>query len=182
MADQPIQRAGSPSRVAGMETRDFTYQGVVYHLTQPLKLKSYGEQENLILSRRQDPMIFAQRAAMTLPPHMHASLWEGCSAAASRGVPSKEEWASYEDSLWRQAYRFWSTLDPQQKGRRTLLEGVAWAVEFLNEMDLVSYRELMTLVTIVSQERALGNSDGPTDGRAESDSPKTDTPSTTAGP
>jgi len=153
----------SPSRVAGKVIREITISGDVYTLSQPQRVGDIAEEEAIVLSRRQDPLVFAVRACQQMPANRHASVWEGCAAAAMRGIPTDEEWEAYEASLWKPAFKFWKALDPKHYEGRVLLEGVRWALGLLREMEVGEFKTLLQLVAIVNQDAAIKNSAGPTE-------------------
>jgi hypothetical protein len=160
---------GSPARVGGKLFREVEIDGTKYVLSQPQRVGSFGDQEALIISRRLDPIVFGMRVCERLPANRHSACWEGCAAAASRGIASQEEWASYEGSMWKPAYLLWAALDPKHKLRpdgktpMTLADGVAWTVELVDAMTNEKFREIMREVSLVGQDESIKNSDGPTE-------------------
>ena len=166
----------SASRVAGKGFRIFQHAGKRYILSQPLRMSSYADQMALVLSMRRDPMEFALRAICRLSQSFHASVWEGCAMANMPGIPSKQEWQNYDDSVWKQGYMLWVCLDPKHKINPEtkepfdLIEGVTWAVGFITGLPHVqpgdtnvngTYEQLMIYIGEVSQDDAIKNSSGP---------------------
>jgi hypothetical protein len=161
-----MPQESSASRVAGKAYRTFEHDGVKYLLSQPLRMGNYGDEEALVLSRRIDPGDFGLRMMTRLPASCHAALWQGCAAAAMRGIPSEEEWAAYNGSSWKTAFMLWNTLDPKHKvdrdtkGPIDLMSGVQWALGILAAMDDAARQDLFVKIAIVSQDAAIKNSSG----------------------
>lgn len=171
----------SAARVAGKTFRTFTFDGKSYLLSQPLRMASYADEEALVLWKRRDPGEFGLRMVAILQPTAHAAVWEGCARAAMAGIPSREEWAAWNSSRWKQAYMLWHTLDPkhkidnQTKQPISLIDGVQWAVDFIGQVmhsqteqepgsPVVegTYEDLLLKLAAVSQDAAIKNSSGRT--------------------
>lgn len=151
-----MQRS-SPSRTAGVVSRDVTLAGATFTLSTPTLVRTAADEEAVIVSRRRLPE--------GLSPEAQSMAMDKILC----GIASPVEWQSYYNSLWRLAFRFWSHLDPKHKVDLSdpkhprvmgLTEGVAWAYEVLNDDDITEdERESLYLaMRIVSQEDALGNS------------------------
>jgi hypothetical protein len=150
--------SSSPARTSGRVFKEVEIAGKKYALTQPQKVGQLAEMEAWIISRRRDPIEFAIQACKRTPATMHAKIWEGCSAAASRGQASPEEWAAFENSLWRSAFLLFKSMDPKHTQGMTLGEGVEWAMGLIEEDTAMD--ETMAKVGIVSQDAELKNSNG----------------------
>jgi hypothetical protein len=166
----------SAARVSGKVYREVELLGKKYLLSQPSKIGDVADEQAFILSRRLDPMAFALRAIQCTPPNRHASIWEGCAAAAARGIPTVEEQAAFDASEWNLAFRLWLTLDPKHKyGSEAvatdLLGGVEWAMSVLRSIPGDQLGPLIQAVVSVRQEQEIKNSPGPTETSGPSPSP-----------
>lgn len=184
-----MAQQSSASRVAGIAYRTFEHNGTKYLLSKPLRVRNYQQEEAFVLSRRRDAGLFGLRVYRQLPASAQTALWAGCAIADMGGIPSQDEWTNYNASTWKTAFMFWNTLDnkhkidPETREPIDLLEGVAWAVEFISNLPPKKQEELFILIAIVSQDNIIKNSSGPTADpadRAQSQPPES--PNTTDGP
>lgn len=163
-----MTQESSPSRVAGVVYRTFIYKDKKLLLSRSLRIKSFIEEEAFVLAKRLDPKMFGLRVYQDLPSSERVNLWEGCARAAMSGIPNAAEWLAYNNSTWKSAYVFWHCLDDKHKTDKEtkepidLLEGVAWAAEFLVSLPPEKQQELFVLIDIVSQDSAIKNSSGRT--------------------
>lgn len=180
-----MTQPSSASRVAGKTYRTFDYQGKTYLLSQPLRFASYSDEESLVLWKRRLPDEFGMRMIARLPASYHAAIWQGCAAADMRGIPSEEEWAAYNGSPWRAAYRLWSTLDPKHKVDREtkepidLIAGVQWSMQVVQSLNDDERHELFMKIAIVSQDADIKNSSGRTAPAAPASEQSKESPNST---
>jgi hypothetical protein len=171
----------SPSRVSGSLIRSVTIGGEIYMLSNPDRVRKAADEEAVIISRRQVPECLSQDER-TLAMN-----------ALVCGIASLEEWVNYRRSLWNISFRFWNALDVKDKanaigcrpselsGRRSLLDGVAWAYELFNSEDRTEeeFDNVWAAIRMVSQEDAIKNSSG---SPHPAGTHKTDIPTSAAGP
>ena len=167
----------SAARTSGKVYKEVDIAGRKFTLSEPQKIGIVAEMEAFILSKRIDPIVFAVRACRQTPATMHAAIWQGASATASRGMATPEEWAAFETSLWRSAFMLWKTLDPKHLEEVPSVEAAMELIEADTNFD-----ELMALVRIVSQDNETKNSPGPTAPATRASNPATATQSLTDGP
>jgi hypothetical protein len=167
----------SAARTSGRIYKDVEIGGKKFRIGEPQKVGIVAEMEAFILSRRLDPIVFAIRACKSAPATMHAAIWQGATAAATRGLATPEEWAAFESSLWKSAFMLFKTLDPKHRDEVPDVEAAMELIEQEANLD-----ELMSLVRFVSQDDDLKNSSGRSAGATSASKPKTDDPSTTDGP
>jgi hypothetical protein len=183
-----MPQESSAARVAGKTCRNFSYNGVTYLLSQPLRMHSYQDEEAFILYKRQDPMLSGVATYHKLPAAVQVAMWEGCARAGMGGIPSQDEWLTYGTSAWKEAYMFWQTLDPKHKVDKEtkepidLIAGVEWAVNFMRLLPVDKLLELRIIIAFVSQDEAIKNSSGRTAPAEPAPDPAPDIPATTDGP
>jgi hypothetical protein len=170
----------SPSRTMGVVAREVTLAGNRYLLNQPDRVRKAADEEAVVLSRRLDLLPALSRACATLPVSERDAWRREYVAAMVSGIATAEEWAVYFRSTWQLAFRFWSALDPKQRGDRSLTDGVAWAYEIVNDSNVTrdEIDALWLAIRIVSQEDLLGESSG---SAAEASTPLTANQTTEAG-
>ena len=149
----------SPSRTAGVCVRKITLAGTEFTLSQADKIRKAADEEAVIIGRRLDMLPAIARACMALPEEERAAWRRDYIATMIVGIASVAEWQAYYTSLWRLAFRFWNTLDPDHKGKRTLLDGVAWCYEIINDADVTkdNLDSLELAIEMVSQESEVSN-------------------------
>ncbi len=169
----------SPSRTAGVVIRKVTLAGVEYTLSVPTKVRKAADEEAVVIARRLDMLPAIARSCASLPEAERIAWRQSYITSMLIGIASKQEWAAYYDSLWNLAFLFWNALDPSQKGNRTLMEGVAWAYELVNDENVTNEEvgSLWIAIKMVGQEETLKNSSG----SAEEATPPMDSPNTTVG-
>jgi len=173
--------ASSAARTAGKIYKEVEIAGQKIALTEPEKVGMVGEMAAFIMSRRLDATIFAIRACKAAPASMHAAIWTGATAVATRGDPTPEEWDAFDRSLWNTAFRLYKTMAPHHfEGLRTIGEKVDFAMSLI-EQDAGDQDELVALIRLVSQDGDLKNLSGRTATSANPAIQATDIPSSTDG-
>lgn len=171
----------SASRTAGVVLREATLAGQVYLLSQPDKVRKAADEEAVVISRRLD-MLPALAQSCAAIPELERAAWRSAYIDKMMcGIASPQEWSAYTSSLWHLAFRFWNALDPKHKENRTLLDGVRWSYELLNNDDvtMLEIDALWLAIRCVSQEDAVKNSSSGSN--APASTPSTDSRSTVAG-
>lgn len=170
----------SPSRVAGAVMRKVQVGGDEFTLSTPDLVRKAADEEAVIIARRLDMLPAIVRACEALPQERQAAWMNAYLDKMMCGIATGDEWQAYYRSAWYDAFRFWHALSPEDKGNRSLLDGVQWAYEAISR-DAVTADEMKSLriaIRMVSQEDAVKNSSG----SPREDTPKTDDQSTEAGP
>jgi len=143
-----------------------------------MRVGIFAEEEELVLSRRMDHVAFAIEACRRSPSSRHTAIWEGVSAAYSRGIATQEEWEAYYASVWRPAFLLYKTLDPQHTRDRTMLQSVQWCLDLLRSLGDEDSQRLWEAVRFVSQEDDLKNSSGPSRNSGTPETANRSTPDT----
>lgn len=151
------------ARTVGMLTQTATVGGKRYTI-RPFTVGVLPEMEAYIISKREDPIIWATRACLIAPDDQHERIWRIAQEASNKNrTVTTAQSEEFRNSLEGGAFVFWVCVradHPEVKTPQDALQIMLSATE--DELTM-----LKAAVFVGSGEHDLGNSTGPQQGATE---------------
>ena len=150
-------KVSSPSRVAGIVAREVSIAGENLVLNQPTKVRTASDEEAVVIGRRTNTVAAVVAACAGLPREEQAAWRRDAIEAFTCGFARDDEWKAYYGSVWPMAFRRWCCLSKESRGDRTLLRGVEWCYNLINDKSVTTevLDEVALAMRAVSQEDEL---------------------------